>query len=142
MVLAAAQEGNGGVAPDYVYSSFQLNNSDDEIILLTPEGLVVDQVYFDTNSFPSESGVAMSLDGDSVADQMNDYGANCCNALSAYVTAGNLGTPGEANPLCNIPSTCGNGTCEPVEGEQCNNCPGDCGVCSSCDTGLGAGCEG
>lgn len=31
------------------------------------------------------------------------------------------------------PACCGNGICQPDEGENCDNCPDDCGKCASCE---------
>eukprot|EP01097_Dermamoeba_algensis_P001065 TRINITY_DN1402_c0_g1_i1.p1 TRINITY_DN1402_c0_g1~~TRINITY_DN1402_c0_g1_i1.p1 ORF type:complete len:382 (-),score=106.67 TRINITY_DN1402_c0_g1_i1:224-1369(-) len=31
------------------------------------------------------------------------------------------------------PACCGNGICQPDEGENCDNCPEDCGKCASCE---------
>ncbi len=37
-------------------------------------------------------------------------------------------------PILTFAACCGNGTCNPAVGENCNNCPGDCGPC--CGNGL------
>ena len=51
---------NGGYIADYIYSSFQLGNTEDEIIIIDGDDNIVDNVSYD-NTFPYTSGVSMYL---------------------------------------------------------------------------------
>ncbi|MFC1789876.1 lamin tail domain-containing protein [Patescibacteria group bacterium] len=84
---------NGGLTVDYVYSTFQLANGEDEIIILdgTTE---IDRVEYDSGStWPNSSGVSLML-LDPELD--NNLGSNWAIATTLYGN-GDLGTPGEAN---------------------------------------------
>ena len=48
----------GGVAVDYVYSSFDLANGDDEIYLLAPDGTTIDSVAWVTTTLPIAAGIS------------------------------------------------------------------------------------
>ena len=51
---------NGGYTADYIYSSFQLGNTEDEIIILDGDDDIVDNVSYG-NTFPYSSGISMYL---------------------------------------------------------------------------------
>lgn len=53
-----------------------------------------------------------------------DEAITCCTDCGTCPTA----APGATGPVC------GNGTCD--SGEDCSNCPGDCGRCSFCGDGF------
>ena len=89
---------NGGYEPDYVYSSFQLTNSDDEIVLKNPSGLVIDAVAYNESAFPDPTGASMEFAGQSATE--NDNGANW-EASTSMFGVGDFGTPGEINS--NVP---------------------------------------
>jgi len=56
------QNSNGGVIVNYRYSNISLDNADDEIILNSPIGDVIDSVAYDNNiMFPNQTGASMSL---------------------------------------------------------------------------------
>jgi hypothetical protein len=57
--------------------------------------------------------------------------ANCVNRPGSYSCVCKAGFSGDG--VTCTPS-CGNGTCEPSQGESCSNCPADCGgcACTSC----------
>jgi hypothetical protein len=89
---------NGGVSVDFVWSSFILANSIDEIDLFG--GAVrIDRVAYDGTTFPITAGAAMSLDPNSTNTSDNDVGSNWCEATT-LLSGGDFGTPGTANPAC------------------------------------------
>ena len=91
---------NGGVTVAYQYSGMFLSNSADEVLLVDPNATVFDQVNYDGGPvFPDPTGASMSLSGDATSRTENDDGANWCQADAPY-GAGDLGTPGAANPTC------------------------------------------
>jgi len=128
----ADQEANGGVALFYQYSAFTLANGADEVILVapdgSPEGLVVDSVFFNDDDFPDATGKALSLDPEAYGHAANDEGANWCNA-AFEMSGGDLGTPGSPNPGCAAVAVCGNGLVE--SGEQCDD--NNSVSCDGCD---------
>lgn len=85
---------NGGVNVDYTYSSINLANSDDELVLITPDSIEIDRVEWDGGpNFPDPTGASMALQ--SINFDNND-GANWCEATTAYGD-GDLGSPGLEN---------------------------------------------
>ncbi|MDP3882701.1 MAG: VWA domain-containing protein [Candidatus Staskawiczbacteria bacterium] len=87
---------NGGIMPDYVYSSFSLGNTDDEIILECGS-VEIDRVDYDGGPlFPDPSGASMVLNSPS---SDNNVGENWCTSTTPY-GAGDLGTPGTLNDIC------------------------------------------
>ena len=89
--------------PDYVYSSFSLNNSSDDIILsytdLSGATVIVDEVNY-TTAFPGGAGVSFALDPEATHEEANNYVAAWCDGVDGYDSAGNLGSPGQTNPDC------------------------------------------
>ena len=93
-------EENGGISPDYVYSNFLLVNSLDSVIL-TMDGLVVDEVHYDGGpEFPDPDGASMNLSVDALTVALNDVGSSWCTATAEEIPCGDLGSPGGPNPLC------------------------------------------
>jgi hypothetical protein len=94
---------NGGVTVDYEYAQpWFLGNSDDEVVLVAPDGTEIDRVNYDDGAtFPDPTGASMSLDPDSFDATSNNDGANWCEATSSY-GSGDLGTPGAANDDCAV----------------------------------------
>ncbi|HHC09480.1 MAG TPA: lamin tail domain-containing protein, partial [Actinobacteria bacterium] len=86
---------NGGLSPDYVYGDdLKLRNSIDTLVLVAPDGTVVDRVRWDDGrTFPDPDGASMSL-RDPDAD--NAEGAAWCSATTVF-GAGDLGSPGGPN---------------------------------------------
>ena len=82
---------NGGYEPDYIYSSFQLGNTEDQIIILDADEKIVDDVSYG-NSFPYSSGVSMYLKN--VAYD-NNLDTSWASSFSTYGN-GDMGTPGHA----------------------------------------------
>jgi len=102
-VLAAEADSaiNGGVAVhyEYGYTSMSLSNSTDEIYLANSV-MDLDGVEWDDGAtFPDPMGASMSLDPGLFAHDLNDDGANWCEATSAFGD-GDLGTPGRGNDSC------------------------------------------
>lgn len=90
---------NGGITPDYVYSSFILNNSSDQIILICGQ-IEIDRVEYDGGpNFPDPTGASMILKDPGLD---NNNGANWCVSTTPF-GAGDLGTPGSQNDTCGAP---------------------------------------
>jgi len=90
---------NGGVNIDYQYSEFSLGNGSDEVILLDPNGNVVDSVAYDNGvTFPDPNGASMALLDMSLD---NSLGSNWQISTTSY-GGGDLGTPGLPNYLSDI----------------------------------------
>jgi len=87
---------NGGVSVQYVYSSFALANSGDEVILLDQGGAVVDQVSYGAG-WTIPDGASLSLKN-SAASHSNPA-SWCAESTSWAGSAGDGGTPG-APPGC------------------------------------------
>ena len=82
---------NGGYEADYIYSSFQLGNTEDQIIILDADEKIVDDVSYG-NSFPYSSGVSMYLKN---AAYDNNLDTSWVASFSTYGD-GDMGTPGHA----------------------------------------------
>lgn len=164
-VLGASgdEAANGGVKVDYVYQGFYLGNGIDQVIL-EAEGVVIDEVTYGgaTTGWPELDGASMMLSPDHLTAVDNDDAASWC-ASSLPFGAGDLGTPGVANPACGtLPELdCGNGIDDDGDGaKDCDDSdcvdtaacapPGVCGdgtldAGEQCDDGnnvSGDGCEG
>lgn len=93
---------NGDVAVDCVYSGFVLGNGADQIMLVKPNGTLIDRVDYDDGVlWPDTAGQSVSLTG-SVRDAVqNDDGSLWCPGSAAWSgTNPDLGSPGLANPIC------------------------------------------
>ena len=92
---------NGGIAVDYAYgTAMVLYNAADEVVLVDPNGTIVDQVaYDDGRTYPDPEGASMALQS---LVLRNDVGEHWCVANTPYGD-GDLGTPGAHN-------SCGPGT--------------------------------
>jgi cysteine-rich repeat protein len=121
---------NGGIVPHYVMQGISLGNGADSIRLHRGPDLV-DAVAWDGGpNFPMPVGASLQLDAFGAGPAKNDARGVWCSSASPYGSAGQLGTPGAANPSC--PQVCSNGLSEP--GEACddgNLIDGD-GCSSSC----------
>ena len=90
---------NGEVSLNYTYEGISLANDDDEVLLFNG-AVLIDGVEYDAGAtFPNQAGAALSLSGDVLDAGSNDVGSNWCNATAPF-GPGDLGTPGEANPVC------------------------------------------
>lgn len=89
---------NGGVEADLAYGSMLLDNLSDEVVLQCGNA-EIDRVEYSDAFFPIAAGKAMSLDPAFGTAKENDGSVGWCVAVSPY-GAGDLGTPGFANPAC------------------------------------------
>ncbi len=142
-------EVNGGVEVGYVYSDFSLSDDLDQVIITsvdaddvdvetgasppTPQTIIVDKVYYDNDSFPSQTGKALSLTWPILSAEANDEPENWCVALDQFGD-GDFGSPGSKNPECPV---CGDKSCDGEE--HCGNCPGDC-ICEEAETCIDGEC--
>jgi len=85
---------NGGTPVNYQYDNITLANSDDEIVLINQNGIVIDSVSYDGGAtFPDPNGASMALVH---PDSNNTVGTNWQESTTAYGD-GDLGTPGLPN---------------------------------------------
>ena len=93
---------NHGLTPDYVYASFSLSNTADEIVV-TCNGALIDQVVY--AAAQAVQGVASQLSSATYDALANDTTANWCAAAAGYGTdvPQLLGTPGALNHSCGAP---------------------------------------
>jgi hypothetical protein len=89
---------NGGVDVDLAYGTMLLDNLSDEVVLRCGK-VEVDRVDYSSAFFPIVAGKSMSLDPAFSTAEGNDGSNGWCVATSSY-GAGDLGTPGLANPIC------------------------------------------
>ncbi len=139
LVANLDQDENGGVEGDELYINVLMSNTGDEVILRVGE-VIIDQVIYESTTFPNTSGKALSLDPGSLTGELNDLGENWCDAVDVY-GAGDFGSPGLENPLCSADPECGDDDCN--GDESCLTCPTDCGECcgnGQCDEPFGENC--
>jgi hypothetical protein len=88
---------NGGVPVAYPYAGFLLANTADEVVLLDGAGTEIDRVAYDGGAtFPNPDGASMALLS---PDLDNAAGQNWVVSAGAWPgSAGDLGSPGSANP--------------------------------------------
>ena len=94
---------NGGVVVDYQYAGLVLPNTAGDVTLEDGTDQVVDQVAFDTSTFPDTPGLALSLAVTATDATLNDDGANWSDAtcfLGGSPFNTDTGTPGAANDQC------------------------------------------
>jgi len=95
---------NGGVTPDYVYSGFLLDNTDDEIYLDDPTATEHSFLeYSELDDWPDSAGESISLDGALTPTEAAAFnGSNWCPSTAVWAgSAGDAGSPGVANEVCN-----------------------------------------
>ncbi len=93
---------NGGVLVDYQYSSFSLGNGADSIILMRPNGLVVDRVAWDDGIlWPDLPGRSIQVRNEARFALLNDDAGLWCHGTTP-ISASNpdTGTPGIDNDAC------------------------------------------
>jgi hypothetical protein len=95
---------NGEVAADYGWGGgMTLGNGDGEIVLSNISG-TIDEIRWDGGgTWPDPDGATMSLDPGALDAVLNDDGVNWCEGTTPF-GAGDLGTPGAANPVCPVTS--------------------------------------
>ena len=94
---------NGGVAPDYIYSNMVFDDVDDELYIDDPTATENTFMEWDENSgWPDSSGASISMDGAQVpAQSLMFSGSNWCVSSAVWTgSAGDAGSPGEANEEC------------------------------------------
>ncbi len=110
---------NCGVDADYVYVNFELDNDgSDEILVVAPDGTIIDEVVFNESSFHDQAGYSVMLSPSAMTAAKNDIGSNWCLGNKA-LDCGDWGTPGGVNFNCLPLPTCGNGNVE--FGEDCED---------------------
>lgn len=102
---------NGGYTCDYVYTNYFLGNSDDEVVILLPDGITeVDRVNYDGGpNWPDPTGASMVFTG-TPANDNNDYNYWTTATLRepTYTGAtGDLGSPGTNGHDQNLVTTAG-----------------------------------
>ena len=91
---------NGGLSALASYSGVSLTNSDDEVRISLPNGLLVDEIRYDDGVlWPDPNGASLQLSNLRLGTVWNDLGSNWCTATQPY-GAGDLGTPGAKNEDC------------------------------------------
>ncbi|MCA9490866.1 MAG: lamin tail domain-containing protein, partial [Myxococcales bacterium] len=90
----------GGVSAQ-VSGDLGLSNSADAIRLLTPDGLLVDEVAWDP-AWPVLAGYSLSLDPAADADANDDRGSWCVPGDEEVYGFAGRGTPGAPNPSCPV----------------------------------------
>lgn len=96
---------NGGVNVDYIYSGITLANSDDELLLLDPDGSTVDQV-----AWGAGTGLSIKNGASLYRAELTPTAAWLTSTLPWPGSAGDLGSPGAAGssmpptPTATIPT--------------------------------------
>lgn len=100
--------GTDGQLADYTWETltYFLSNSADEIVLLTPDDVVIDAVEYDNGvEFPNTEGASAQLSFDQYDSTANDDGANWCDSTTLLGSATtDTGTPGADNEVCAGPA--------------------------------------
>lgn len=91
---------NGGVSCGYVYSSLQLANTSDEVVIKDASDFEHDKVSYNNSSFPYQEGSSIELTS-LLLD--NSIGGNWHNSTSTF-GLGDKGTPGLTNSSPPTPS--------------------------------------
>ena len=94
---------NGGLDPDLVVL-VELNNTGDNVAL-TCGGVEIDRVAFDDGTiFPEGVAISIGLSPANLNAADNDNGGNwCLPPIDVAYAEGHYGTPGAANPDCDVP---------------------------------------
>ncbi len=91
---------NGHYTADYVYSSFTLANTSDEVVLVDGMGTEVDRVnYTGSSPWPSPTGASMELISAALDNNVGGSWAVAVARGGSYTGNGDLGTPGAANSV-------------------------------------------
>jgi len=94
---------NGGVPCDGAFKrksadALALGNNTDEVILARPDGVIIDEVYYDREWYTP--GVAIGLDPTRLDADVNNSASNWCNQTTVTTSGGEPGTPGRDNDPC------------------------------------------
>ncbi|MAX13596.1 MAG: hypothetical protein CMG11_06110, partial [Candidatus Marinimicrobia bacterium] len=87
---------NGGISIDYEYDNFIFSNSDDEIIIVSNTGIIVDSIAYNDLEFPDPSGSSISLKNINL-DNSNGINWVETDRENYYYGLGDGGTPGYPN---------------------------------------------
>ncbi len=148
VVLGAwgAAAANGGVTVDYVYDNFSLADNADKIKLVDTAGNVIDEVAWNSTSWPLANivGKSLSLDKSHLSGTDNKNPDFWCQSGAMWPgSAGDFGSPGYVNLDCpKPPDTDKDGVADAKDncllvpnpdqkdtdsdklGDACDNCPG------------------
>lgn len=86
---------NGGIVPDYTYSSFTFINSAGKFALTDTAGVIIDSITYSSTT----AGKSWSLDPMHFKAPDNDIPANWCTGNITY-GMGDMGTPKKMNTSC------------------------------------------
>ncbi len=129
-----------GVDVDYAYTDFTLDNDGtDGIMLVAPDGTVIDEVFYNDVDFYDVPGYSLMLSPSKRSAELNDIGANWCLGWLG-MSCEDWGGPGVVSLTCKPAPTCGNST--PEFGETCddgNQTPGD-GCSEKCQNETSSWC--
>ena len=104
LVLGASADvtQNGGVPVDFAYPSFSLGNGADQIMLVKPDGTLIDRVDYDDGVvWPDAAGRSVSLTGSLLDALQNDDGMQWCPGSAPWNGSNpDQGSPGLPNPIC------------------------------------------
>ena len=94
---------NGGVPCNGVFrreaaGALALGNEDDEVILSRPDGVIIDQIDYQSHWFRSR--VALGLDPSYLEDAPNNDPSRWCDQVTVMTSGGEAGTPGVENDAC------------------------------------------
>jgi len=94
---------NGGVTCDGPFKrksadALALGNGSDEVILSRDDGVVIDEVFYDSDWFTIS--VAIGLDPMYLSAENNDSASNWCDQTTVMTSGGEPGTPGRTNDPC------------------------------------------
>jgi hypothetical protein len=91
---------NGGVPCDGAFKrksadALALGNGSDEVILARPDGIIIDEVYYDSDWFTP--AIAIGLDPDRLDADFNNSASNWCSQTTVTTSGGE---PGRDNDPC------------------------------------------
>ena len=104
LVRSEDEANNGGLVADGTFA-ITLNNGGDTITVTCQDAEIDSVAYDDGGAFPNARAASISLDPTQLA--ANEDGANWCLGVDLYYapddpTANHFGTPGAANPSCDV----------------------------------------
>lgn len=119
---SADPETNGGVPVDYAYGGrMSLGNGDDELVITSADGEVIDRIAYGRGEWPDVSGASLQLDA--ALDHRgvdNDIGGHWCPSRTPIRAGGDLGTPGAPNHPCRPPvDPCDPNPCDAAPAPRC-----------------------